>query len=61
MSHQLDRWHQERDFHTATNAGDWHRAEQLALAALQHDLTDTERDAWRARLDATRRGIARCG
>ena len=40
----------ERDFHAATHALDWHRAEQLALAALQdRDLTDTERDAWRER------------
>ena len=26
--------HRDLDFHAATNAGDWRRAEQLALAAL---------------------------
>ena len=40
----------------------WHRAEQLALAALQdRDLSDAERYAWRERRDAARRGIARRG
>ena len=62
MSHQLDGQRRERDFHAATHALHWHRAEQLALAALQdRDLTDAERDAWRERRAAARRGIARRG
>ena len=61
MSHPRDRWHQERDFHAATNASDWHRAEHLELVALKHGLTDADRDAWHPRLDASRLGIARCG
>ena len=62
MSRQLDGQRRERDFHAATHALDWHRAEQLAVAALQdRDLTDTERDAWRERRAAARRGIARRG
>ena len=41
---------------------DWHRTEQLAVAARQdRDLTDGERDAWRERRAAARRGIARRG
>ena len=49
---------------SACAALDWHYAEQLALAALQEgdlqegDLSDAERDAWRERRDAARRGIA---
>ena len=35
MSRQLDGQRRERDFHAATHALDWHRAEQLAVAALQ--------------------------
>ena len=62
MSRQLDRQRRERDFHAATHALDWHRAEQLAVAALQdRDLTDAERDVWRERRAAARRGIARRG
>ena len=61
MSHpDPDRWLRERDFHSATHALDWHRAEQLARAALQEgELSDAERDAWRERRDAARRGIDR--
>ena len=56
MSHQLDGQRRERDFHAATHALDWHRAEQLTVAALQdRDLTDAERDAWRERRAAARR------
>ena len=48
MSRQLDGRRRERDFHAATHALHWHRAEQLAVAALQdRDLTDAERDVWR--------------
>ena len=62
MSRQLDGQRRERDFHAATHALHWHRAEQLAVAALQdRDLTDAERDAWRERRAAARRGIARRG
>ena len=62
MSRQLNGQRRERDFHAATHALDWHRAEQLAVAALQdRDLTDAERDAWRERRAAARRGIARRG
>lgn len=64
MKHAInaDRWRAELDFHAATNAGDWQRAEQLALAALQDgDLTEAERYAWRERCDVARRGIARRG
>ena len=62
MGDQVELWNRERDFHAAANAGDWHRAERLALAALQEDaLTDAERYAWRERRDAARRGIARLG
>ncbi len=44
-------------------AARWHRAEQLALAALQEgELSAVERDAWRERRrDAACRGIARRG
>ena len=50
MSRQLDGQRRERDFHDAIHALDWPRAEQLALAALQEaDLSEAERDAWRAR------------
>ena len=66
MSRQLDGQRRERNFHASTSARvtahalDWHRAEQLAVAGLQdRDLTDTERDAWRERRAAARRGIAR--
>ena len=61
MKHEsnADRWRAELDFHAATNAGDWRRAEQLALVALQDgDLTEAERYAWRERCDVARRGIA---
>ena len=74
MSRQPDGQRRERDFHAqflqllkghdaaATHALHWHRAEQLAVAALQdRDLTDAERDAWRERRAAARRGIARRG
>ena len=60
MSDQVRRRRREQDFHSATHALDWHRAEQLALAALQEgELSDAERDAWRERRDVARRGIAR--
>ena len=62
MSRQLDPRRRDLDFHAAANVGDWLRAEHLALAALQdRDLSDVERDAWRERRDAARRGIARRG
>ena len=62
MSRQLDGQRRERDFHDAIHALDWHRGEQLALAALQEaDLSDAERDAWRVRRAAARRAIARRG
>ena len=35
MSRELDRQRREREFHGATHALDWRRAEQLAVAALQ--------------------------
>ena len=64
MSRQPDGQRRERDFHDAIHALDWHRGEQLALAALQEaDLSDAERDAerdaWRVRRDAARPAIAR--
>ena len=48
MGDQVERWRRERDFHDATHAGDWHRAEQLAVAALRDGdrLSADERDAW---------------
>ena len=62
MNNQVRRQRREQDFHSATHALDWHRAEQLALAALQEgELSAAERDAWRERRDAARRGIARRG
>ena len=62
MSRQLAPRHRDLDYHAAANAGDWHRAEHLALAALQdRDLSDVERDAWCERRAAARRGIARRG
>ena len=58
MSRQLDGQRRERDFHAATHALDWHRAEQLAVAALQdRDLTDAERDVWRERRAAAVEGL----
>ena len=60
MSNQVRRRSREQDFHATTHVLDWHRAEQLALEALQEgELSDAERDAWRGRRDAARRGIAR--
>ena len=60
MHDRVECWQRELDFHVATNTLDWDRAEQLALDALQdRTLTAAERDAWRARLDAALRGIAR--
>lgn len=60
MHGQVDRRQRELDFHVATNTLDWDGAEELALAALQHrTLTSAQRYAWRARLDAALRGIAR--
>ena len=62
MRDQVDRWHRERDYHDVTHAGDWHRAEQLMVTALQDgELTDAERDAWHERRDSARRGTARRG
>ena len=62
MRDQVERWRREQNFHAATHALDWHRAEQLAVAALQEgELGAAERDAWRERRDAARRGIARRG
>ena len=56
----VDPRQRELDFHAAATAGNWHRAEQLTLAALQdRDLSDAERYAWRERRDAARRGLAR--
>ena len=60
MSRQLAPRRRDLDFHAAANAGDWHGAEHLALAALQdRDLSDAERYAWRERRAAARRGLAR--
>ena len=60
MNRQTHRRWREHEFHAATHALDWRRAEQLAIAALQEGgLDNAERDAWRERRDAARRGIAR--
>ena len=60
MNRQTDRRRREHEFHAATHALDWRRAEHLAVAALQEGALDNaERDAWRERRDAARRGVAR--
>ena len=54
----VDRQQRELDFHAATQVRDWHRAEQLALAAREDNkLTAAERDVWCERLDAASREI----
>ena len=54
----MDRQQRELDFHAATQDRDWHRAEQLALAAREDNkLTAAERDVWCERLDAASREI----
>ena len=39
MSRQLAPRHRDLDFHAAANAGDWHRAEHLALSRPARSLT----------------------
>ena len=59
MSRELDRQRREREFHGATHALDWRRAEQLAVAALQdRDRPRPNGNAWRKRRDVAHRGIA---
>ena len=54
----VDRQQRELDFHAATQDRDWHRAEQLALAAREdNELTAAEREVWCERLDAASREI----
>ena len=54
----VDRQQRELDFHAATQDRDWHRAEQLALAAREDSkLAAAERDVWCERLDAVSREI----
>ena len=45
----VDRHQREIEYRGAANTDQWHRAEQLAKAALQdREMTDAQRDAWRA-------------
>ena len=58
MATAVDRQQRELDFHAATQVRDWHRAEQLALAAREDNkLTAAERDVWCECLDAASREI----
>ena len=55
----VDRQQREFDYRVAANTRRWVRVEQLALAALKdRELTDAQRDAWRARLDVASRKAA---
>ena len=50
----------ELDYHAAAAAGNWQRAEQLALAGLQDrdHLTKAERDIWAERLAVVNRKMS---
>ena len=54
MRDQAELERRERDFHAATHAGDWHRAERLALAALREGEAERRRKGCLARAFAPR-------